>query len=71
MFDWLSYLMTPYSYEDYLKNKATETAIKTGNVSVTATATPVNTSMPWYITATIVAVGGILLYKFGAKILKV
>jgi hypothetical protein len=69
MMDFLSSLFKPYSYNDYLQDKNLETAAKQG--VVVGTATPVNSSMPWYITATLVVVGGVLIYRFGAKLLKV
>jgi hypothetical protein len=28
-------------------------------------------SIPWYVTAGLVVVGGVLIYKYGAKILKI
>jgi hypothetical protein len=69
MMEFLSSLFKPYDYKDYLENRALETGIKTG--TAVTPVTQANTAMPWYITTTLVVVGGVLLYRYGAKLLKI
>jgi len=71
MFDWFTNTFKPYTYNDYLQTKALEAAAKNGAASIASPIRPNSQSMPWYITGALVVVGGVLLYKYGAKLLKV